>query len=418
VATSVVLEGTIAVSVHIEIEVDIDLSGTSNHDIKVVDDRARVGGVGVLIDVGLDVTRPVLKHGLDRVKIEGLAGGQLADKTLLEHVNKDASGATVGHTGADAFLLELLLESHHGSEGGATSTSLEAELGSQQAESVDEGGAVLTDLEGLGVSGQTGGARDDALVITDRGNDDNAINPVLTDADRSARILDEVVGDNDDVLGKLGIDCRVGERTAGALAKETVAVTLVIASRGSDESDIDVDITLLDCTDTSTMRANDHDAMEVTSADAEAKAVVGTSVDGLDGAILEQRDEVLLTVVEGGRSKVHVLDTELLELLHDRDEDAITSTKVVVEGHSHAIMIAKLLDDAQDVRTKLRLSGLGKSRTHGGQVLALGRSGEGTSIGTSRTVARNVLRDATTSRIDPEISVVNNLCLRHCSVLC
>jgi len=331
VATSVVLERTIAVSVHIDIEVDIDLSSTSDHDVKVVDDRARVRGVGVLIDISLDVLGPVLKHGLDGLKIEGLAGGELADEALLEHVNKDASSTTVGHTSADALLLELPLEGNHGGEGGATSTSLEAELRSEETKSVDEVGAVVTDLEGLRISGQTSGTGDDTLVVTDGRNDDDAINPVLADADRSARILDEVVSDDNDVLGELSIDSRVGERTAGALAKETVAVTLVIASRSSDESDIDLDITLLDSTDTSTMRANDHDTVEVTSADAEAEAVVGTSVDGLDSTVLEERDEVLLAIMERRRSEVHVLNTELLELLHDGDEHTVTSTEMVME---------------------------------------------------------------------------------------
>jgi hypothetical protein len=413
VTTSVVLEGTITVSVHINVEVDIDLSCTSDHDIEVVDNRARVGRIGVLIDISLDVLGPVLKHGLDGLKIEGLAGGELANKTLLEHVNKDASSTTVGHTSADALLLELLLKRNHGGERGTTSTSLEAELRSQETESVDEVGAVVTDLEGLGVGGQTSGTRDDTLVVTDGRNDDDAINPVLADADRSARILDEVISDNDDVLGKLGVDGGVSKRTAGALAEKTIAVTLVITSRGSDESNIDLDITLLDGTNTSTVRANDHDTLEITSADAETKAVVGTSVDGLDCAILEERDKILLTIMKRRRSKVHVLDTELLELLHNRDENTITSTKVVVERNSHAIMIAELLDDRQDVWAKLGFTRLGKSRTHGGKVLALWGSSKRTSIWTSRTIARNVLGNATTSCIHPKFSFVFNF-RSHC----
>jgi len=331
VTTSVVLEGAITVSVHIDVEVDIDLGSTSDHDVKVVDDRARVGRIGVLINVGLDVFGPVLKHGLDGLKIEGLAGGELADKALLEHVDKDASGTTVGHTSADALLLELLLERNHGGEGGATSTSLEAELRSEKTKSIDKRGTVVTDLEGLRIGGKTGGARHDTLVITDGRNDDNAIDPVLTDADRSARILDEVISDDNDVLGELGIDGGIGKRTTSALAEKTVAVTLIITSRSSDESDIDLDITLLDGTDTSTVGTNDHHTLKITSAHAETEAVVGTGVDGLNSAILEERNEILLSIMERRRCKIHVLNTELLELLHDGNKHAITSTKMVVE---------------------------------------------------------------------------------------
>jgi len=413
VATSVVLEGAVRVSVDVDVKVDIDLCCTGDHDVEVVDDRARVGGVGVLVDVCLDVLGVVLEHGLDRVEVKGLAGGELADEALVEHVYEDAGCASVCHTSADALLLETSREGVHSSEGRATRASLEDELRSEEAQSVHEGSAVLSDEEGLGVRGETGGARDDALVVTDGRNDDDAVDPVLSDGGGGAGVLDEVVCDDNDVLGKLGVDRGVGERAAGALAEETVAVTLVIGSRGGDEGDVDVDVALLDSTDTGTVAADDHDAVEVTSRDREAEAVVGTGVDGLDSAVLEEGDEGLLSVVEGGRSKVDALHAQLLELLHDRNKNTITSTEVVVEGDSHAVVVAKLLDNLENGGTHLGLAGLGHGRTHGGKLLSFGRSGERTSIGTGLAIARDLLGDLTACSIDPVVATVNNRCFCH-----
>jgi hypothetical protein len=80
-------------------------------------------------------------------------------------------------------------------------------------------------------------------------------------------------------------------------------------------------------------------------------------------------------------------------------------------------VVAELLDNGDDIRAELGLSGLSESGAHGGKTLALWGGGERTGIGASSTVARDVLGDATASRIDPELSIINDLSFCHCQLL-
>ena len=87
----------------------------------------------------------------------------------------------------------------------------------------------LCDQEAIGRAGDLRGAGDDLRGIADGWDFDHVVNIVALDLPGNAGERNEVVGDDDDLVGVHRVGEREAERTAGGLAVEPLALPKISA---------------------------------------------------------------------------------------------------------------------------------------------------------------------------------------------
>ncbi len=112
----------------------------------------------------------------------------------------------------------------------------------------------LRDTQAVGGARDLGSAGDDLRRIADRFDFNDVVDVVALNLPGNAGERDEIVGDDDDVVGVDGVGERKAERAASRLAVGAVGVAEGVGGRGGDDGNVDVDFAILNGLPAAAMR--------------------------------------------------------------------------------------------------------------------------------------------------------------------
>ena len=291
---------------------------------------------------------PVTGIGADALhsaQIKALHIQQRLKAAGVEHVHHIAGDAAQAIAALDALFQHDVLQIFGRGQRSAAGTGLEAHAVFQQAGMFDDFGGILSHHQAHRVTGDLGGARNDARRVADALHLHHIIHIGLADGEISQRIRHQVVGDDDHFFGIHGIGKGIAQAAAGRFAVFAGAVAHGVGSGRCHKGHIDGAAALLDVAGASAMGAEGHRFIQHAVGDGpahHAADVVGFQAS--DHMVFDMPDEGLMGVEHRGRIHIQVFDPQVGHSVHDHVEHIVTVAQMMVEGDRHAVFQPGQLD--------------------------------------------------------------------------
>ena len=321
----------------VDVKVQVHLGCAQQDDVQVVHAcalaaDARVLGRGNLHVFGVGANR------FNRLQVKALYIQQCLKAALVEHVDHVSGDAAHAVAALDALFEHHLLDVFGGGQGRAARAGLEGEAVLEQAGRLDDLGGVACHLQAHRVAGNLGGTGDDAGRVADLVNLDDVVDINLRDGEADQRVGDQVVGDNDNLLGVHRVGECVADRAAGRRSDLTGAVAHVVGGWGGDEGHVDNRGSLLHVGGSAAVAAEDnrlvHDALRDGLADLRAHVV---ALDAGDHAVFDVADDRLMHVKDRACVDGQIFDAHLGNLVQHHVQHIVAVSHVVVEGNGHSV---------------------------------------------------------------------------------
>ena len=158
-----------------------------------------------------------------------------------------------------------------------------------------------------------------------------------------------MIGDDNNVVGILGVGAGIAQRAAGnaALVVAAVAVGVAVGVTGgrAQKRHINVQLTAADGAGPAAVRAEHHRAVHETAGDLlrQLTAEAG-GLDMGDDAVFDVLDQGRVDGGQRGRCQRQILVAHLRQLIHHHVDDVVAVAEVVVEADGHAVAQPRAAD--------------------------------------------------------------------------
>ncbi len=187
----------------------------------------------------------------------------------------------------------MLLQVVDERERDAARAGLERESIAHDAGIAQEARDKFGDPQAVGRARDLRRARNNLRRIADRVHFHHVVDVVALNLPRNAGERNQIVGDDDDVVGIDRIGQREAQRSAGGLAVRAVAVAEGIRGGRGDHRDVDVNFAILNRLPASAMRAQHAHAAHLALRAVVAQRAVHAAFDVMDDARFHQIDRAL-----------------------------------------------------------------------------------------------------------------------------
>ena len=238
----------------------------------------------------------------------------------------------------------LFEEAVHGQRG-AADTGLEGEAVLEVGRCRDDVGHVLGHHQLTGVVGHTGFLGGDLLRVADSIHHADGIHVDAADGGGQIGERHQRIGDDDSVVGKVGIVVCKAHAAAVVLAALTLGVAAAVRGSSGEERDVDVHFPGLHGTGTAAVAADDNGLVHLTGGDHLADAATDTGGLSLhDDALFHIIRKDILCRAQGGGCNMQILQAHLFHqhLCHHAG-NVVAVTELGVEGEGHAVVGTALL---------------------------------------------------------------------------
>ena len=249
------------------------------------------------------VVEVVVFQGQSRVQIEALDVQHAVDEALLMHGGDLAGDAAQREAAVDVLIQHFLPQEAGGGQGCAAAAHLHGEAVVEIAGGLNDVGGGLGDQQLLGILGVAGGPGHDALGIADVVGQHHIVHVIFGDGPRRVGVGHQMVGDDDHVVGILGVGAGIAQRAAGdaivIVPAVTVGVAVGVTGGRAQKRHVDVQITAADGAGPSAVGAEHHRAVHKTTGDfLRQLAAEAGGLDMGDNAVFDVPDQ---WCVDGGQ---------------------------------------------------------------------------------------------------------------------
>ena len=162
------------------------------------------------------------------------------------------------------------------------------------------------------VFGHTRSTLADLLGIADLAYFDDHIDELLRNAGGRTGIIDQIIGDDNDLAGTALVDKGVAERAAGVGADLTGGVAIFVSGGGTDESNIDIQFASFDGAGTGAVSAKNNGLLHQPGEHGIAKLTANTAgLNAVDRSVFHEIDDRrIFDVDHSAWGKFKMLDAE------------------------------------------------------------------------------------------------------------
>ena len=181
-----------------------------------------VGGADLVVEV-------IVFQGQCRVQVEALHVQNAVNQALLMHGGDLTGDAAQSEAAMDILVDHLLPQKPGRGQRSAAAAHLHGEAVVQIAGGFNDIGGGFGDQQFLGVLGVAGGPGHNALGIADILGEHHIVHVVFRNGPRCIGVGHQIVGDDDHIVGVLGISAGIAQRAAGDAVIIVTAVSIGVA---------------------------------------------------------------------------------------------------------------------------------------------------------------------------------------------
>ena len=331
---------TIGAGQYVDVEIRVDLQRREDHEVQLIHRCAdHMAGVIRRADLVVEV---VVFQRQRRVQIKALDIQHAVNEPFLMHGGDLAGDAAQREAAADVLIQHLLPQEAGGGQRRTTAAHLHGEAVVQVARGFNDIGGGLGNQQLLRILGVAGSPGHDALGIADVVGQHHIVHVIFGNGPRRVGIGHQMVGDDDHVIGILGVGAGIAQRAAGNAVVIVPAVAVGVAVRvtggRAQKRHIDVQITAADGAGPAAVGAEHHRAVHKATGDflRQLTAQAGGLNMG-DDAIFDMPDKRRMDGSQRGCRQRQVLVSHLRQLVHHHIDDVVAVAEVMVEADGHTV---------------------------------------------------------------------------------
>jgi len=332
-----VQQPAVGVGIDVDVEIEVDLRRTQHRDLEDPGEAA----LGMIIirnkGIGLDVAGMVAQ-GAHSVEVEALAVEDIAGEAVLEHIDHIPGRPAADEIGHHARLVHEFAHIFDKGERNPAGAGLKAEMGiGHEARLADKAGGILGDEKTGGRTGDLGRARDDLARVADGVDHHDIIDVAALDAPGMAGKIHKVIGHHHHLVGEERVGQSEAERAAGGGAVDAVGVAMAVGAGRRDESDIDVEIAVLEGAVAAAMRAQHRGLFHFAQRAGAADGAVHRALNMGDHAGFDMVGQPAVNREKGRRGEHQIFQTARGQLLHHQVDEEITVAQMMMKRDHHAV---------------------------------------------------------------------------------